>query len=244
MGCMLACNTQSCLIKHSAFLINNYLIHSAVVSSYFRRRLPSAGLEKAFSTCHHQSSNNIPSSRTGPSRHLAWKRYINRRILRWDWRQGHQSKNHQNTSQTMEVQSTNYGCHQSTLHCAKHDISTKADRRQRHHNTARGDTSNRGSTTHGIRSNIIKETEGCHHRGDTSTSNNSTSIICTINDSSKSTRWKSNTKKDTGRQHHRRKAQQNNNNHNNNHNHNNNNNRTTEQQNNRTTEQQNNRTTE
>ena len=134
-----------------------------------------------------------------------------------DTSSGESYKNHQNTSQTMEVQSTHDGRHQwcamstksitlqSTLRSAKHDISTKADRRQRHHNTGRRDTSNRESTTHERRSNIIKETEGYHHRGDTSASNNSTNIICTIYDSSRSTGWKSNIKKDTGRQHHRRK---------------------------------------
>ena len=123
------------------------------------------------------------------SRHLAWKEHIIGRILCWDWRQGHQSKNHQDISQNMEVQSTTDGRHQwctmgtesitlqSTFHLAKHDISTKADRGESHHNTGGEDTSNWGSTTDGRRGTITKEAEGDNHRGDTSTPNHSTNII-------------------------------------------------------------------
>ena len=84
------------------------------------------------------------------SRHLAWKRHITRRSLHWDLGQSHHSKNHQKTSQTMEVQLTDDGrlqwramgaksiTLQSTFHFAKRDINTKADSRQRHHNTGGG----------------------------------------------------------------------------------------------------------
>ena len=88
-------------------------------------------------------------------RHLAWKGHIIRRILHWNWRQCHQSKNHQKTSQTMEVQPTTEGCHQwctmgtkpiklqSAFHSAKHCVRNKGDRRQVYHST-RGDTSDWG----------------------------------------------------------------------------------------------------
>ena len=69
------------------------------------------------------------------------------RNIRWSKRPSHQNNNHQQTNQSMEVQSATDGDHQwhtmgtksITLQLgfrfAKHDLDTKADRRQRHHNT-------------------------------------------------------------------------------------------------------------
>ena len=69
---MSACNTQSCHGSSSTALFSSTTTSSTAMEHQATSgdgsqttRLPSASLEKAFSTCHHQPSSSIPNLRTG-----------------------------------------------------------------------------------------------------------------------------------------------------------------------------------
>ena len=122
---LLACNAQSWHTSSNTAFFSSTTTSSTVMEHFFKdgsqaTTLPFVSLEKTFVGVR------------GPS---------------------HQNNKHQQTSQNMEVQSATDGHHQwhtmgtksITLQLgfrfAKHDLDTKADRRQRHHNTT-ANTSN------------------------------------------------------------------------------------------------------
>ena len=122
----------------------------------------------------HASNSSEAVSEAGKSilqRNLARKGHIVRRILHRDSRQGHQSKDHQKTSETVEVQQTVDGRHQRNtvgtkpiniqpeVHLTKHTSnSTEGDSRQRHHSRSRN-TSNRWSDNSGRRTDNKETTD-------------------------------------------------------------------------------------
>ena len=101
-------------------------------------RLPSASLEKAFSTCHHRPSSNIPNLRTDSIQASGLERtHQENPMLRLEARSSKQelSGDKSNHGNTIETDGRHQWCTmgtesitlQSTFHLAKHDISTKAE---------------------------------------------------------------------------------------------------------------------
>ena len=212
----LACNTQSCHGSSKTALFSSTTTSSTVMEypatsedGSQTTRLPSANLEKAFSTCHHQSSNNIPSSRTDSTQASVLEKYISRGILQ------EPSEDKSNHGSTIDKLWTHQWCAMSTksitLYSNPHFVLPSTT-------SAPQQTEDKGITTQEEETPAIVNQQPMKEEA---TSSKKQKVTITEETPAHPTTaptsfapsmapagvksWKSNIKKDTGRQHHRRK---------------------------------------